>query len=325
MLKLFLLGLFSSWLATPVGILVAQGFGVANSPVVLLVLLATGACVPFQLLMNECVAATESRGEARACRSLIATLLFAQFTTCAATIYYLSTQQYSSVLVVGVAACLVVSTGLSYKASLYYYRLASEAVLSPHAAVVTGIIPGLSNIVLFLSYSILAGYLPWAASAFVIATTLLPAVIQWQYLKRLSDRLIDTKPFTLDALPVLSNRWLLGAVIALAVLSVGSTWTRESVANLSVSHAGLLLVALNSMLGLINTFTRVAFLRRRRVGQQRALAVAAVSMAGVATIGTLMGWALVTLIVFVTTQLSTALVIEIARRMPYSPCVVRRL
>jgi CHASE2 domain-containing sensor protein len=78
----------------------------------------------------------------------------------------------------------------------------------------------------------------------------------------------------------------------------------------------LLLVALNSMLSLVNTSTRAAFLNRSGDSQQKPLAMAVAAMAGAGASAVWLGWWVAPLLALIAAQLSIAWVIEAARRMP---------
>ncbi len=314
MTRRFLLTLLSSWIVNPLGILVAQGFGVANSPIVILVLLATGACVPFQLLMNECVAAAVSRGQAYAGRLQIALLLSTQAIACGVAIYVLSLQRFPALIIGIVVVFLAISSALSYRVSLRYYRLVMHSAVSVHAAIVIGVIPGVTSTLLYLIYSLAASRLPQMATGFIVASAVLPAIIQWRYLKKFKDTTVPTSLINSAPHATLHYGWLFAAVLALAALAAVSTRLRESVAHLSVNHVAVILVVLNSMLSLINTTTRTAFLQRAGGGQKRLLGVMAVVTASVGVAATADGWLAAPLIALVATQLAIAWVIEAARR-----------
>ncbi|MEK8024805.1 hypothetical protein [Pseudaquabacterium rugosum] len=318
MLRRFLLTLLSSWIVNPLGILVAQWFGVANASVVILVLLATGACVPFQLLMNECIAATESRGQAHAGRFQIGLLLSVQAVACAATIYGLSVQRFPAPLIAVVVMLLAINTWLSYRVSLRYYRLVTQAVVSMRAAGVIGIIPGITSLLLYLLYALTTHRVPQTAAGFIVAGTVLPSLVQWRYLQTFPDGVDQAASVSTASRPRLAAGWLLASALALAALAAGSTRLREMVAHLSANHVALLLVALNSMLSLINTLTRAAFINRAGSGQQRPLGAAAMTMAIAGATAATAGWEATPLIALIATQLAVAWVIEAARRMPVS-------
>jgi hypothetical protein len=318
MLKKFLLTLLSSWIVNPLGILVAQGFGVGNSPIVILVLLSTGACVPFQLLMNECIAATESRGQASVGRTQIGLLLSVQVLACAATIYGLSVQRFSPLHIAIVVVLLAINTWLSYRVSLRYFRLVRQGAVSLSSAAVIGTIPGVTSLLLYLAYSFAANRVPQTAAAFILASTVLPSLVQWCYLQSFAERGSQESPISETSLPKLLTWWLLGACLALSVLAAGSTQLREVVAHSRANHVALLLVALNSILSLINTLTRAAFLHRVGGSQQRPLAAIAVIMAIAAASASESGWQMTPLIALIAMQLAIAWIIETARRIPVS-------
>jgi hypothetical protein len=316
MLMRFLFTLLSSWIVNPLGILVAQEFGVANSPIVILVLLATGACVPFQLLMNECVATTVSRGKAKAGQLQIGLLLFVQTVTCGATIYGLSLQPITTLVIAVVVVFLAINSALSYRVSLRYYRLVTQTAVSNHVAVMIGIIPGVTTVLLYLAYSLAASRLQQTAVGFIVASAVLPTLVQWRYLQTFKTGGALTLHFSQAPLPKLHSGWLFAAVLALAALAAGSTRLRETVAHQSANHVALLLVVLNSMLSLINTSTRAAFLNRTGSGQQRPLGVVALAITVVGVATSAAGWQTAPLIALIATQLAIAWVIEAARRMP---------
>ena len=317
MLQRFLLTLLSSWIVNPLGILVAQAFGVANSPIVILVLLATGACVPFQLLMNECIAASESRRQAQTGQMQIGLLLSVQAVVCGASLYGLSLQRFPALVIAVVIVFLAINTVLSYRVSLRYYRLVTQTALSKQAAVVIGFIPGVTSLLLYLAYSLAASRLPQTAAGLIVVSAVLPSMLQWGYLQTFTNGAAPTTSHLSEApLPKLHYGWLFAAAAALAALAAGSTQLRETVAHQRANHIALVLVALNSILSLINTLTRTAFLNRAGGGQQRPLGVGALVMAIAGVAATTVGWQSAPLIALISTQFAIAWVIEAARRMP---------
>lgn len=317
MLRRFLLTLLSSWIVNPLGILVAQWFGVANAAVVILVLLATGACVPFQLLMNECIAAAESRGQACASRGQLGLLLAIQSVACALTVAGLAAQRFPITQIVIVVGFLAINTGLSYRISLRYFRMVTVSAISLRAAVVAGIIPGVTSLLLYLAYCVATLHMLQVAETFIVASTVVPSLVQWLYLHTLSTpsaNQADSSPVGIHPEP--ATGWLLAAAAALAALAAGSTLLREMVAHLSTNHVALLLVALNSLLSLVNTATRAKFLVRGGGSTQGVLG----GMVGAALlafgIALLMRWRLDAIFALIAVQASIAWVIEAARRIP---------
>lgn len=319
MLGRFMLTLMSSWIVNPLGILVAQGYGVANSPTIILVLLATGVCVPFQLLMNECIAAAESRGQGQLGRLQIGLLLSIQAAACAATIYFLSLQSFPALTITVVVIFLAISTMLSYLVSLKYYRLVTQNAVSKQNAVVIGVIPGVTSLLLYLAYSLAASRLPQTAAGFIVVSALLPSLVQWLYLQTFKDGAAPISHVSEAVLPKLDRGWLFVTVVALVLLAAGSTRLRETVAHLSVNHVALLLVALNSMLSLINTTTRAAFLNNAGSGNQRPLGVVALAMIIAGLLAASVGWQAAPLFALIAMHLAIAWVIEAARRILIRP------
>lgn len=318
MLRRFLLTLLSSWIVNPLGILVAQGFGIANSPVVILVLLATGACVPFQLLINECVAAAESRGRLHAKKAQLALLLFVQFGVCTLSVTWFATQNFPLPLTVLVAIQLAVSNGLSYQTSLRYYRLIMTNHVRLRTSVIVGAMPGTATLLLYFAYCTASSWLAgFPSEFFIVASTVIPAVIQWWYVRRIPiniDTAINysnTKDF-----PVPLNRWLLAAALALAALSLGSSRLRETIALSRIDYVALLLVALNSILSLINTLTRAAFLSQQGAVYRTRLARGVISLSVACALSLVLNPSMFLLLALLCTQLAIAWVIESGRNIP---------
>lgn len=320
-----MLTLLSSWIVNPLGILVAQRFGVANTEVVILVLLATGACVPFQLLMNECIAAAESRGQVRASRQQLTLLISIQSAACALTVAVLAAQRFSMVQIAFVVGLLAINTGLSHRISLRYFRLVTESAVSIRTSVVVGAIPGVTSLLLYLAYCLAMSLAPGLSATFILASTVVPALVQWQYLRAFSVGSDGhANPLVAEILPRPATGWLLISTIGLATLAAGTTRLRETVAHLNTNHVALLLVTLNSMLSLINTSTRATFLSRAGVSQRGLLAMAVVATAATGAGAFSLGWRAAPLIALVAAQLAIAWVIEAARHVPVSPFIQPR-
>jgi hypothetical protein len=313
----------SSWIVSPLAVLVAQGFGVANSPVVIAVLLATGACVPFQLLINECLAVAETKGRLQSTRIQLAMLLAMQFSVCILSVSCLARQNFPLSQIVLIAGLLAVSSGLSYQTSLWYFRLVTTSVASLRVSVIVGAIPGITSLLLYFAYCGISSWqTPFPSEVFIVASTVLPAIVQWGYVQRLSMHFQATPSWpNTESRPAPSTGWLFASVVLLTFLVVGSTRLREEIAVFSADYVALVLVVLNSMLSLINTITRATFLSRpgnmhRKPLTWLVIGVAAFSVSTFA-FGSSSAFLLFTLL---GTQLAVAWVIGITQNIIISTC-----
>lgn len=320
MLSRFLLTMVSSWAMNPLAILVAQSFGVANAPVVIAVLLATGACVPFQLLINECIAATETRGRLRSTRRQLVMLLSVQFAACVLSVAWLGTQNFPLSQIVLIAGLLAVSTGFSYQTSVWYFRLAMTSSMCLKMSVMVGAIPGITSLLLYFAY---CGISPWQSSfpsdVFVVASTVLPAIVQRRYVQNLSLH-FDTafRPPATESPPAPSTSWLIAAAVVLAALTAGSTRLRGEIAFFRSDYVAVVLVVLNSLLSPINTMTRAAFLNQPRDIYRKWLTWSVIGVAALSAITFALGSSVFLLLALLCAQLAVASVIEAARQVPIS-------
>lgn len=317
MLRRFLLSLMSSWMVNPLGILVAQWFDVANQHVVLLLLLASGACVPFQLLLNECLAAAVNRGGILPTRTQLMSILGVQGLASIGTLWALTDQDFSFVETVTISLLQALNTYASYRATLIYFGLVLRTRLTDWAAILIGSSPGLTNLTCYIAFSLTSRHGWPAAGGFILAAALAPTLIQWSYVRWLAklDVEFNASSIRVDA-PAVDTFKLALALAALATLSALSTRLRDGIASLSANHVALLLVALNSLLSLVNTATRAKFLVRGGSSIQEVLggvAMVAIMAFGLAS---LLQWQLGAILALIAVQASIAWVIEAARRIP---------
>lgn len=317
MLRRFILTLMSSWVVNPLGILVAQWFGVASSPTIILVLLATGACVPFQLLMNECMAASVENGRTAPTPFQILLVLLIQVAACSWVLYIQANQVFDTIQTALTIIALALNTAMSYQIALSYYHLVARDRISLNTAVHIGAIPGVTSLVLYIIFCLLSTRHAQSAVGFIIATAILPSIVQWVYLRRIRAKTpIHSSPRALQLPMPMATTWLISSIFALAILTAASTYFRETLSGLSLSHAALLLVILNSLLSLVNTSTRAAFLSKSGRNIQTTLATMSFMALGLMAIGKSMNWKFNMIFGLLATQFCIAWVIEASRRMP---------
>lgn len=278
MLRTFVLTLFSSWLVSPLGILTAQYFGVANAPIVILSLLATGSCVPFQLLLNECLAVAATRGIVSLNRFQMSTVLLTQLVSSAMAIFGMSAQAFKFSQISTVVILLSFNTFISYQVSITYYGLVMRNMISREQAMIIGSASGLTNLCLYLMFCISRQYSFDNAFLFILATLLVPTLIQWLFVRSAKIKLEHyLHNLTIRSLPSPRTGRLLLSLAGLSLLTTLSTNMRETIASSYGNYLSLILVLLNSLLTLINTITRTNFLSKGASSKKRILCYISIS------------------------------------------------
>lgn len=312
MLSRFLITLVSSWLANPLGVLVAQSLGVAKDPVLLMLLLGVGTATGFQLLLNEGLAAGFASGRFKATRNQLLSVLLIQATTTVVTLFSLADHGFGLLPSLILSIFLLISTALSYRTAVTYYRIVMSRLVSNAQAIRVGALPGVVTLVIFAGASAEAvgsGKMPhWLLSA-----ALLPSLLQWWYVRKL-DLTNTHKTDVTQAVP--GNVFLIAALIALMALSSLITVLRDLIASYHTQFTALIIVGLNSLTSIANTLTRVAFLGKEKRALHLSLFVPVVVLvlamasiwADLNTLSSLAG--------LLSVQCAIVLTIEAARRIP---------
>jgi hypothetical protein len=298
--------------------MVAQWYGVANERVILLVLLATGACVPFQLLLNECLAAAVSRGGIALTRLQMVIILGVQGMACMGSLWFLADRIFDIDQMLIVSLLLAFGTYVSFRTALAYYGQMLRGYVTSRTAILIGSLPGLTSLCLYIAFALTSQKGGAMVGGFILATTFLPGLIQLTYTLRTikhDDSILVTKLST-TATPVSMTKLML-SLVSLVVLTALSTQYRDAISNLNVDYAALLLVALNSLLSLINTVTRAKFLVHGGGGVQGVLAGMAVASIAALSVSTMFHWRYGQVIALIAVQAAIAWVIESSRRIPW--------
>lgn len=263
MFSRFLLTLLSSWFVNPLGILLAHHFGIANTPTVILLLLGAGACVPFQLLMNECLAVGVEHGRFRVTHGQLAGILGIQSICYLISVGLLSPTPFSARSICALGLLLAASTYTSYATALSYYNLVIQGLVSMREAVLIGALPGLTALLVYLTYCLTAALWTELPPHLLLLVVGLPAVTQFLYVRSrvqksestptgdvTSERKLGSDP------SAVSNVAVVKYVALLSGLAMAGTYLRESIANQSPMYTALVLTLLNSLVSLANTVTR---------------------------------------------------------------------
>lgn len=268
MLFRFLLALGSSWVANPLGIVVAHGLGVSNEPLLIQLLLGVGASAPFQLLLNESFAVRAVKDRRLARPQDVGVICVLQGVCCTGALYVAGGQSDAHTIALGVL--LALGTFSSYRSAIIYYGLALNDLISNASSVLVGALPGLVSLAIYTSYGVTRGL--GMPAEFLLAGAILPALAQALYLTAISRKrprieAARSRPLAFSAALPLG---------ALMLFSFASTQLRDAVAASSVAYAALIIVALNSLTSLTNTVTRAWFLSGG--GKSHASRIAAMSI-----------------------------------------------
>jgi hypothetical protein len=150
-----------------------------------------------------------------------------------------------------------------------YYALAVRGTISLYKAAFIGMLPGLVSLVIYAGYA-LTRHMGTPAEA-LFAAAFVPAVVQSHYLNRMSGNAADFNAGR--SIRVLDGR-AVSVLGILVLLSIASTHLRDTLGALSATFAALIIVALNSLMSLTNTFTRALFMRNQGETYGRRLAAA---------------------------------------------------
>jgi hypothetical protein len=278
--KRFLLTLMSSWIVNPLGIAIAHAFGFSNLPTVLLILIGTGACAPFQLFLNECLAAGVQKGHLKTNHQQMALIVTIQSISYGASTLWLSEIAFRihEIILLGIFLCA--SNVISYSLTKKYYHLVMKGAISNRKAIIIGGLPGLIALKIHLGYGLLFCWHHATPSETLLLVCILPAIAQWHYVNQIAKR-FDLHEAGLRrvivATPSVATGALLTALVTLGLLTMAGSFLREKIATHSVNHVALILVGLNSLVSLGNTVTRSAFLSQPTQAHSRTLIIASIA------------------------------------------------
>lgn len=225
-----------------------------------LLLLALGTAVPFQLILNECLAVAKAGDRLAATSAQVFLIALAQCMTCTATLSLIGDFSEDVVLKAAIVGCLLAMANLcSYNLSLIYYKVTINQRLSIRAAVVIGAIPGVVALTLYGSFFLLAKNLPAMNTVLVIILAPFPSLVQWLLMRKVATQhtgfLMENK-----SLKKPSTTQLILLVSVMMVVTALSTRFREDLSARAAGFAALAIVMLNSLTSLTNTLTRASFL-----------------------------------------------------------------
>ena len=297
----------------PLGILIAQFSGIANDPIILMLLLASGACIAFQLLINEGFAAGKAKGSFAVTRTQLAIVLLIQGVTSSVVLLMIPSHPFSINIILVLSALMVVSSALSYQCALIYYGLVMAGNISYMHAIKVGVLPGVVTLAIYLSYCLIIQFLPKLPSLLLLSVALLPSLMQWLYLRGITP---ETKDKIEDPLKIPNNLYLGGMLFALMLLSFWITILRDAIGMTYVSYTALIVVVLNSFSSLTNTITRANFFTSDGRTSEKILLIAGFT----SLVFSLIVWSslhlIALLLILLTLQLWIIGVIELSRRMP---------
>lgn len=225
-----------------------------------LLLLALGTAIPFQLILNECLAVAKAGDRFAATSTQVFLIGLAQCMTCTVTLSLIGGFSEEIVIKAATLGCLLAMANLcSYSLSLIYYKLTINQRLSVRAAIVIGAIPGVVALTLYGSFFLLARNLPVMNTVLVIMLAPFPSLVQWLLVQKVAGEhmgfLMEDK-----SLKKPSTTQLILLVSVMMMVTALSTRFREDLSARAAGFAALAIVMLNSLTSLANTLTRASFL-----------------------------------------------------------------
>jgi hypothetical protein len=263
LLRRFMITLLFSWIANPLGVLVAQWLGVTQDPILVIVLLAMGACVPFQIFLNEAIAVRAAAGHdpGRDGRLLLTLIVAMQATTCAVALLALPSTPISWAMLAVVVVATAFTSVASYLCTKRYYELSVAGAVSSRQAAAFGAIPGVVALLVYLAASVLAGYSVIGLHVALVLVAVLPTTVVWLFISsiRHGSTASSGPPASLPSL-----RQVALVLLGLVVLTIAGTRLRADIAALRSDYAAVIVVVLNSLASLLTTLTRAMFLRQKQ-------------------------------------------------------------
>ncbi len=260
MLSRFLLTLAFSWSITPMWVALAHWRGFGADPILQTLLLTQGACVPFQLLLNECLAVGQVRSGRAPSMWVIMLVLGAQVLTCLLTLSALDgLQTMAASTVLSFALACAVSNFVSYKvASVYYNAVLNGRVTRRESAWIGGI-PGLSMLLLYsLFFEARAQNIVQTPGVLALLIPFAP-LLQWLFIRHICKH--EWNGFDASG-PSGGTPPLMTAAVTVALMIISGMITRyrDEFSGMAPAYGALILVALNTFASITNAVTRARFL-----------------------------------------------------------------
>lgn len=259
-LRRFLITLFFSWLINPLWVGFAHWRGFGADIALQTLLLAQGACVPFQLLLNEGVAAGVTRIALRPSRFLIGALLLAQAVSCSVALFSAGVFERLGWSVALFVVSFLISNGLSFEISRIYYCSVINNAITNRGAAMVGFLPGAVSLVVYSFFFQLRSSGIIADGVWIAFLIPVGAVVQLLYLRLVYGLIDDERTVGHVQVSGILFRNMLLAVLSLSVISVGLTFCRNELSSYAPAYAALILVGLSTLSSVANTITRAQFL-----------------------------------------------------------------
>jgi hypothetical protein len=328
-LQRFILTLLSSWAVNPLWVIVAHAMGFSQNKTLAIILLGSGACVPFQLLLNECLAVGNAQGRFKATNTQIAGILLGQAVVCVFTLLNIDYSASQPLWpLIALAGMFSIGNFLSYSVSLKYYRLVINSALNTRLSMIVGGIPGITSLIAYTAYFSIRHDDPLSPNTALIALIPASSICQWLFIRNVENQAYCDGRLTrnsqdIDIKSIPSVRALFFSMTALVALTAAGTNLRDSIASLNAANTALILVGLNSLTSLANTVTRAKFLSKPGQSRQhRLLALLGIATAiSLALRGNKNPYAQI--FTFITVQLGIIITIEFSRKI--KPVIIKHI
>jgi hypothetical protein len=316
MLRIFLMTLLSSWIVNPLGVAVAHHFNVANTPTVVLLLLGLGSCIPFQLFMNECLAAGKIRKQFDVSTGQLTLVIAMQTGAYVLSVTRFSRMTFSAIEIVVLGGFLIIYTLLSYQAVLVFYKLVTRGHVSSQQAALVGALPGLTSLAIYTGYCAAITWWTDIPRITLLLACPMPAILVWRLIISIEQKTSNNQISPAVEPIRLADTFNISSIaILLTILSIISSNLRENIALGEEGYAALILVGLNAFVSISNTITRSRFLAQGTLQISKLLILGSIIMI-VLGMASMHFSRLISLFYFlIATQFLTVMLIERGRKM----------
>lgn len=230
-----------------------------------MLLLTQGACVPFQLFLNECLAVGQVRAQRLVRHSVIVFVIFSQIFTCLISLFIgVGDKPVGVGPVFGFAVAFAASNFISYKVACEYYDAVLNGRLTKRESIWIGMVPGVTMLFLYSGFFELLSNGLVGDSAYLALLVPVSALAQWFFLKFVLKGRFAPSFWKAPAVQSVAVHGYL-SVGALMIVSYFLTGYRDFFSQLAPAYGALIVVGLNTLSSVANTVTRAGFLIR---GQQ---------------------------------------------------------
>lgn len=246
----------ASWCASPIGGFLAREFNLGSNRYLLLSLIAVGMAAPFKLIINETISPVWSKFNKRPRWVFFGFGGCVQFGVSIFALTHFSSEPCTLPLAAYLGALSIADTALSLISAKIFLDGITKGAITHVGSVVTGLAPGLTQIIIYISVIALHAFGLEFGGAFTLILVL-PALAQALFLvfTKGPGRWFHTAPTPIDI-----KGLAVGPLLLLLVMSPIGTLERSRIAVSSGEDAALMIIFANFLLTVVLTLSKGRFL-----------------------------------------------------------------